>query len=84
MVSRVEKETPTGIDVEYQLIAGERRLCAKLLGLRVVPAIIRNVDLEREKLELAVIENLQRENLNAIEMARAFQRLAGGVPHDPA
>jgi ParB family chromosome partitioning protein len=76
VVSKVEKETATGIDVEYQLIAGERRLrAAKLLGLRVVPAIIRNVDLEREKLELAVIENLQRENLNAVEMARAFQRL---------
>ena len=44
-------------------------------GLRVIPAIIRNVDLEREKLELAVIENLQREDLNAVEMARAFQRL---------
>src|SRR6185369_5301412 len=64
------------IDVEYQLIAGERRLlAAKLLGLRLVPAIIRNVHLEREKLELAVIENLQRENLNPIETARAFQRL---------
>jgi ParB family chromosome partitioning protein len=75
-VSKVEKETPTGIDVEYQLIAGERRLrAAKLLGLRVIPAIIRNVDLEREKLELAVIENLQREDLNPVEMARAFQRL---------
>jgi ParB family chromosome partitioning protein len=75
-VSRVGKETPTGVDVEYQLIAGERRLrAAKLLGLRVVPVIIRNVDLEREKLELAVIENLQRENLNPVEMARAFQRL---------
>ena len=43
--------------------------------MRVVPAIIRNVNLEREKLELAVIENLQRENLNPVEMARAFQRL---------
>jgi ParB family chromosome partitioning protein len=76
VVSRVEQETQAGIDVSYQLIAGERRLrAAKLLGLRVVPAIIRNVDLEREKLELAVIENLQREDLNAIEMARAFQRL---------
>jgi ParB family chromosome partitioning protein len=76
VVSKVGKETPTGIDVEYQLIAGERRLrAAKLLGLRVIPAIIRNVDLEREKLELAVIENLQRENLNPVEMARAFQRL---------
>ena len=76
VVSRVEKETPGGIDVEYQLIAGERRLrAAKLLGLRVVPVIIRNVGLEREKLELAVIENLQREDLNPVEMARAFQRL---------
>jgi ParB family chromosome partitioning protein len=76
VVSKIEKETPMGVGVEYQLIAGERRLrAAKLLGLRVVPAIIRNVDLEREKLELAVIENLQREDLNPVEMARAFQRL---------
>ncbi len=76
VLSKIERETPNGIDIEYQLIAGERRLrAAKLLGLRVVPAIIRNIDLEREKLELAVIENLQRENLNAVEMARAFQRL---------
>ena len=76
VVSKIERETPMGVDVEYQLIAGERRLrAAKLLGLRVVPVIIRYVDLEREKLELAVIENLQRENLNAVEMARAFQRL---------
>jgi ParB family chromosome partitioning protein len=76
VVTKVERETPTGLDVEYQLIAGERRLLAsKLLGLRVVPAIIRNVGLEREKLELAVIENIQRENLNPVETARAFQRL---------
>ncbi len=76
IVSKISKETPTGLEVEYQLIAGERRLlAAKLLGLRVVPAIIRNIDLEREKLELAVIENLQRENLNPLEMARAFERL---------
>ncbi|MDE2019580.1 MAG: ParB/RepB/Spo0J family partition protein [Patescibacteria group bacterium] len=76
VVTKIEKETPTGVDVEYQLIAGERRLlAAKLLGLRLVPAIIRNVQLEREKLELAVIENIQRENLNPIETARAFQRL---------
>ncbi|HVO28588.1 MAG TPA: ParB/RepB/Spo0J family partition protein [Candidatus Paceibacterota bacterium] len=76
VVTKVEKETPSGIDVEYELIAGERRLLAsKMLGLRVVPAIIRNVGLEREKLELAVIENIQRENLNPVETARAFQRL---------
>ncbi len=76
VVSRVERETAGGIEVEYQLIAGERRYrAARLLGLMFVPAIIRKVGLEREKLELAVIENIQRENLNSIETARAFQRL---------
>jgi ParB family chromosome partitioning protein len=76
VVTKFEKETPNGIDVEYQLIAGERRLlAAKMLGLQSVPAIIRNVNLEREKLELAVIENIQREGLNPVETARAFQRL---------
>ncbi len=76
VVSKVDKETPGGVDVEYQLIAGERRLmAAKLLGLHSVPAIVRNVNLEREKLELAVIENIQREGLSPIETARAFQRL---------
>ena len=76
VVTKREKETPDGVDVEYQLIAGERRLmAAKMLGLHAVPAIVRNVSLEREKLELAVIENIQREGLNPIETARAFQRL---------
>ncbi len=76
VVSKIEKETATGIDVEYQLIAGERRLlAAKMLGLEMVPAIIRRVDLEREKLELAVVENIQREDLNPIEKARALARL---------
>jgi ParB family chromosome partitioning protein len=76
VVTKKEIETPTGIDVSYELIAGERRLhAAKLLGLQLVPAIVRNVNLEREKLELAVIENIQRQALNPIETARAFQRL---------
>lgn len=76
VVSRMEKETADGIGIEYQLIAGERRLmAAKMLGLATVPAIVRRVDLEREKLELAVLENIQRENLNPVETARAFQRL---------
>lgn len=76
VVSKVERETPTGIAVEYQIIAGERRfMAAKLLGLPRVPVIVRNINLEREKLELGVIENIQREDLNPIEMARAFQRL---------
>jgi ParB family chromosome partitioning protein len=76
VVTKMEKETPSGVDVGYQLIAGERRLlAAKLLGLTTVPALIRNVDLEREKLELAVVENIQREDLNAIERARAMAKL---------
>jgi len=76
VVTRAHKSTEDGVDVEYELIAGERRLmAAKLLGLEYVPAIIREVDLEREKLELAIIENLQREELNPVERARAFQRL---------
>ncbi len=66
-----------GIAVEYELISGERRLRAsKLAGLREVPAIIRsNTEDAKVKLELAIIENLQREDLNAVERARAFQRL---------
>jgi ParB family chromosome partitioning protein len=76
VVTRVKKETPHGVDVEYELIAGERRLlAAKMIGLKTVPAIIRNIDFEREKLELAIIENIQREALNPLETARAFERL---------
>jgi len=76
VVSKIEKESETGTTVEYELIAGERRLMAsKLAGLRTVPAIIRKAGPDREKLELAVIENLQRTDLNPIEMARAFARL---------
>jgi len=76
-VSRVERETPDGgLVTEYELIAGERRLRAsKLAGLTEVPAIIRVGDDSMMKLELAIIENLQREDLNAVERARAFARL---------
>lgn len=67
-----------GLLVEYELISGERRLRAsKLAGLLQVPALIRATeDNERVKLELAIIENLQREDLNVVERARAFDRLA--------
>ncbi|OGZ03387.1 MAG: hypothetical protein A2430_00840 [Candidatus Liptonbacteria bacterium RIFOXYC1_FULL_36_8] len=76
VVTKNEIETPTGTDVEYELIAGERRLLAsKMAGLERVPAIIKGVTPKKEKLEMAVIENLQRENLNPIETARAFSRL---------
>jgi len=77
VVSRVEKETPEGgLYTEYELIAGERRLRAsKRAGLAQVPAIIRVGDDSMMKLELAIIENLQREDINAVERARAFARL---------
>ncbi len=77
-VSRVEFEKPEGgIAVEYELIAGERRLRAsKLAGLSQVPVIIRVGDTSQEKLELAIIENLQRADLNPVERAHAFTRLA--------
>lgn len=77
-VSRSEFEKPEGgIGVEYELIAGERRLRAsKLAGLSQVPVIIRMGDTSQEKLELAIIENLQRADLNPVERARAFSRLA--------
>lgn len=62
---------------QYELIAGERRLRAsKLAGLVQVPVIIRDGDnSEQEKLELAIIENLQREDLNAVDRALAFKQL---------
>lgn len=62
---------------EYELIAGERRLRAsKFAGLSQVPVIIRQGEqTEQEKLELAIIENLQREDLNAVDRALAFQQL---------
>lgn len=59
----------------FELIAGERRLrSARLIGLQEVPVIVR-VEQEQKKLELALIENLQRENLNPLETARAYRRL---------
>jgi len=59
----------------YELIAGERRLRAcNSLGLKELPVIVREVE-DRDSLELALIENIQRESLNPIEEAHAFQHL---------
>ena len=76
LVTRREVFTDLGVEIYYELVAGERRLqAAKMLGLQVVPAIIRKFS-EKEKLEIALIENLQRRDLNPIEQAKGFARLA--------
>ncbi len=67
--------TPSDVPDRYVLIAGERRLRAsKLAGLTDVPVIVRDVNTQ-DRLELALIENIQRENLNPIEEALAYQLL---------
>jgi ParB family chromosome partitioning protein len=66
-----------GLQSMYELIAGERRLRAsKLIGLKEIPVIIRGEQSASMKLELAIIENLQREDLNAIDRAKALAQLA--------
>ena len=77
-VSRLEVEKEDGgLTTEYELIAGERRLRAAILArVSQVPVIIRTGDTSMMKLELAIIENLQREDLNSVDRARAFFRLA--------
>lgn len=60
---------------KYQLISGERRFQAsRLAGLKAVPAYIRTAN-DQQMLEMALIENIQRENLNALEIALSYQRL---------
>jgi ParB family chromosome partitioning protein len=66
----------TGSDNNFELVAGERRLRAsKLAGLSQVPVILIDVDNEDSLLELALIENIQRTDLNAIEEAEAYRKL---------
>jgi ParB family chromosome partitioning protein len=62
----------------FQLIVGERRTrAARMAGLKKIAAIVLDVTQEREMLELALVENLQREDLNPIDQARAYQKLIG-------
>ncbi len=88
VVSRLESEKPDGgLETTYELVAGERRLRAsKLAGLTQVPVVIRQGDSNLAKLELAIIENLQREDLNAIDRAKALQKLIDefGISHAEA
>ncbi len=78
VVSKVSHETDRGMDVEYEIIAGERRWrAAKLAGLPHIPVIVRDdLDESRMRLEVALVENLQRKDLNVLEEADAYARLA--------
>ncbi len=63
-------------DERFEIVAGERRFRAAVLaGFKRVPVIVREVSSDRELLEIALVENLQREDLNAIEAAEAYSRL---------
>ena len=64
-----------GVGSDYELIAGERRFrAAKKAGLKTIPAIIRNFN-DAEMMEIAILENIQRENLSAIEEANGYAKL---------
>jgi ParB family chromosome partitioning protein len=79
VVTRMDVEKADGgLASAYELIAGERRLRAsKLIGLREVPVVIRvGEQTDHMKLELAIVENLQREDLNAIDRAKSLAQLA--------
>ncbi len=84
-VTRKEVSHESGMGVEYELIAGERRLRAsKIAGITRVPVLIQQGFIDpRLKLEMAIIENLQREDLNPVDRALSFSRLANefGLKH---
>lgn len=78
LVTKKEEESTRGLNVYYELIAGERRLrAAQKVGLPQVPVVIRDEapNSKSERLELALIENIQRQDLNPLEEAEAFERL---------
>ena len=65
----------TKINDKYEIIAGERRWrAARLVGLKTIPAIVRQIE-ENERLELSLIENIQRENLDPVDEAKAYKLL---------
>ncbi len=71
----VVRQTPGSADGDYQLVVGERRWrAARLAGLRKIPALVCDVD-DQTAAQWSLVENLQREDLNPIERAEAFQRL---------
>lgn len=75
IVTKLTKDTDRGQQVEYQMVAGHRRLAAaKMAGLPHIPAIVRD-STEQQKLELALVENIQRTDLNALERAKGFKQL---------
>lgn len=75
IVTKTSPDIPPGQPVKYQLIAGERRLqAAKLINLPHVPVIIRDSSVQ-QRLELALVENIQRADLNPLESASAFKKL---------
>ena len=72
----IQPITVRRVNSHFELIAGERRLRAAIeVGLKKVPAYIMKVDTKEEMLELAIVENVQRERLDPIEQANAYQRL---------
>ena len=81
VVTRKEVVSPDVVSgsvlaVEYELLAGERRLrAAKMAGIHHIPSVIREETTDKAKLEIALIENLQREDLNPIDRALAFKKL---------
>ena len=67
---------------KYEIIAGERRYKASAMaGLTTIPAIVRNLD-DKESSKVALLENLQRKNLNPIEEAKTYQKILELVPND--
>ncbi|HDP54741.1 MAG TPA: ParB/RepB/Spo0J family partition protein [Bacteroidetes bacterium] len=80
----IQPLTVRSLNDEYQLISGERRLrAAKLAGLKTVPAYVRTAN-DQGMLEMALVENIQREDLDAIEVAISYQRLVDecSLTHD--